>query len=107
MQDVLRASDLLCDACEQSEADADNWEWLSWLLSGNTPAFPNSPFWDGTKFRYGEFVEARSSSVPAAHKPQSGIVSLALTSNSPDTQTKIAMACIQNWTARAKGREAE
>ncbi len=38
MQDVLRASDLLCDACEQSEADADNWEWLKWLLSGNTPA---------------------------------------------------------------------
>jgi hypothetical protein len=38
MTDTLRAPGLLCDACERSKADQDNWEWLKSLLSGHKPA---------------------------------------------------------------------
>ncbi len=29
---------LLCDACERSKANEDNWEWLKSVLSGHEPA---------------------------------------------------------------------
>jgi hypothetical protein len=36
--DMLRATSLLCDACERGKADEDSWECLKWLLSGGEPA---------------------------------------------------------------------